>query len=84
MGQVKETFNATPIAISGPLLCSLIGAFVSSTAGTFQVRDKDATGTVRVLQFPVAAGVVYPLPLATPSGAYFELGGGCTGTVLWV
>lgn len=82
MGQVKEHYNAKPMAANASQLCGAsIAGFLPVTAGTLTVTDAD--GTVLVAAVPVSAGVYVKIPLLarTSSGCTVSLAGGASGTL---
>jgi hypothetical protein len=78
----QEIYSPRPMAASGQVFSGQGGlaGFFASTAGTVQVRDGNATGTIIVASFPVTAGIFYSMPFGISTGLYIELGGGATGT----
>jgi hypothetical protein len=84
MSVFSESFNATPLAASGPVSSRSvrIGGFLASTAGTIQLRNgPEPTSPILVASLPVVAGQFVPMPFAFSYGLYVELGGGATGTI---
>lgn len=80
----QEVYTPRLFAASGAIFGAnggALGGFLCSTSGTLQIRNGPTAGdAVIIASFPVTAGVWHPIPLAFPSGAYAELGGGATGT----
>lgn len=79
---LQEAYTPKLMAVSGAVIgvAGMLGGFMCSTAGTVQLRDGGAGGTIIVATFPVTAGVFHSCPFGFSNGLYAELGGGATGT----
>jgi hypothetical protein len=84
MAVVQETFSYKPLTASGVLLGSsggALGGFLCTVAGTVKITEgQSGAGATIVDTLAVTAGTFYPMPFATPTGAYATLAGGAQGT----
>jgi NADH:ubiquinone oxidoreductase subunit 4 (subunit M) len=80
MNIVQEQYSAVPLGASGNIasVACKLGGFLCVTSGTLALTSVGAATTF-VAEFPVVAGVFYPLPFSLTSAAAV-LGSGATGT----
>jgi hypothetical protein len=83
MGQLKEHYNAKPMAANTSLKIGVtLAGFLANTAGTITVTDAD--GTVLVDAYPCTAGqgfIRIPVLSNTSAGMTVTLAGGASGTL---
>lgn len=82
--RVKELFRPNPLTASGTITKAggEVGGFLctSSTSGTLQITDGEASGgATLVAAFPVVAGTYYKLGFYLQNGAYAVMTN-CAGT----
>lgn len=85
--QVRERFNAVPIAANGnyEVRGLQIAGFLPTVSGTLTVAGKAADGLTAitfVAAVPVTAGIYVPLPCSfSVPGSIVTLAGGAAGTL---
>lgn len=80
--QIKEHYNAVPMAANSSLKCGVsIAGFLCTATGTLTVTDAD--GTVLVNAVPVTAGLFTRIPLLsiTNAGLTVSLASNAAGTL---
>jgi hypothetical protein len=80
---VQELFDYKRVSVNGDTVLFVgtgqLAGFLCTSAGTVQIKDKDGTDIVSVLN--VVSGQFVPMPFSCGNGATVALGGGCVGTL---